>query len=83
MNEKLAVDDVLESTHTIITQLEYSIEQANNKQFRDTLIQFRNKLENVNWEVYTLAKEKQYYIPAAPAGAADIEQVKNVVCKNK
>ena len=63
----------------MITMINYSIQQSNNKTFRDELIASRNNLETIQWEVYLLAKEKQYYIPAAPAGAADLEQVKNSI----
>lgn len=81
MNEKVAVNDVLACTNSLITMLEYTIEQANNKNFRDTVTQARNKLENLQWEIYLVAKDKGYYIPAAPAGEADVQQVKNSVCK--
>ena len=47
MNEKLAMDSVLSCTNSIITLLNYSIQQANNKNFRDTLIEQRNTLENL------------------------------------
>ena len=79
MNEKLAMDSVLSCTNSIITLLNYSIQQANNKNFRDTLIEQRNTLENLQWKVYLIDKEKGYYIPAAPAGQSDIEQVKQAI----
>lgn len=79
MNEKLAMDSVLSCTNSIITLLNYSIQQANNKNFRDTLIEQRNTLENLQWKVYLINKEKEYYVPAAPAGQADIEQVKQAI----
>lgn len=79
MNEKLAMDSVLSCTNTIITLINYSIQQSNNKNFRDTLIEERNKLENLQWQVYIINKEKGYYIPAAPAGEADVEQVKQAI----
>lgn len=79
MNEKLAMDSVLSCTNTIITLVNYSIQQSNNKNFRDTLIEERNKLENLQWQVYLINKEKGYYIPAAPAGEADVEQVKQAI----
>ena len=79
MTEKICVNDVLSTLNSMITMINYSIQQANNKTFRDELIASRNNLENIQWEVYLLAKEKQYYIPAAPAGAADLEQVKNSI----
>lgn len=79
MTEKICVNDVLSTLNSMINMLNYSIQQANNKTFRDELIASRNSLENYQLEVYLIAKEKQYYVPAAPAGAADIEQVKNSI----
>lgn len=81
MTEKVAINDVLSSTNALIKLCEYSIEQANNKNFRDTLIEKRNKLEDLQWKIYLIAKSKGYYVPAAPAGEADIEQVKNAISK--
>ena len=58
-----------------------NIEQSNNKNSRDSLIACRNNLEDIQWELYLIAKQKGYYVPAAPAGQADIDQVKQAVSK--
>ncbi len=79
MTEKVALDDVLSCTNSTITLLNYTIQQANNKNFRDTIVQARNTLENLQWQIYLINKEKGYYIPAAPAGQADIDEVKNSI----
>ena len=79
MTEKVAMSDVLSCINALIKQCEFAIEQSNNKNFRDMLIQKRNILENLQWDTYLIAKEKGYYVPAAPAGQADIEQVKNAI----
>lgn len=79
IDEKVAINDVLACLNSLITMCEYSIEQSNNKNFRDTIVQKRNKFENLQWEIYLIAKQKGYYVPAAPAGQADIEQVKNSI----
>lgn len=79
MNEKLAMDSTLSCTNSLITMINYAIQQSNNKQFRDSLIEHRNKLENFQWQVYLISKEKGYYVPAAPAGEADVEQVKQAI----
>jgi len=79
MTEKVALDDVLSCTNSMITMLNYTIQQANNKSFRDSIVQARNTLENLQWKIYLINKEKGYYVPAAPAGQADIEQVKNAI----
>ncbi|MEG2348270.1 MAG: spore coat protein [Clostridia bacterium] len=80
MTEKAGLDDVLSTLNSTITLINYSIEQSNNKIFRDTLISSRDELENSQWQLYLIAKEKGYYVPAAPAGKADIEQVKKSIC---
>lgn len=79
MNEKTAISDSLSSLNSIITLLNYSIQQSNNNNFRNTLIASRNNLENIQWEIYQIAKQKGFYIPAAPAGQADIDEVKNSI----
>lgn len=79
MNEKCSVNDTLSSVNSIINKLNYTIEQSNNKNLRDTCVQFRNVFENLQWNIYEFAKSKQYYVPAAPAGQADLEQVKQAV----
>ena len=79
MNEKLAMDSTLSCTNSLITMINYALQQSNNKQFRDILIEHRNKLEILQWQVYLISKEKGYYVPAAPAGEADVEQVKQAI----
>ena len=79
MTEKTGISDVLSTLNSIITMLDYSIQQSNDKNFRDTLITSRNSLENYQWQIYLIAKEKGYYVPAAPAGQSDIEQLKNAI----
>ena len=80
MTEKIGVNDVLSTLNSTINMINYSIQQSNDKNFRDTLITSRNSLENYQWQIYLIAKENGYYVPAAPAGQADIEQVKNSIC---
>ena len=41
MNEKVAINDVLAGLNSAITLCGYTIEQANNKNFRDIIIQKR------------------------------------------
>lgn len=79
MNEKLAVGDVLGCLNTSITMMTHAIEHSDNEKFRQILIDARTKMDNLKWDTYAIAKEKGYYIPAAPAGEADIEQVKNAI----
>ena len=79
MTEKIAINDTLSTLNSIINMINYSIQQSNNKNLRDELINSRNTLEDYQWQLYLIAKEKEYYVPAAPAGQADIEQVRNTM----
>ena len=56
MNEKVAMDDILSCTNSMITMINYAIQQSNNKNFRDSLIEHRNKLENIQVGDYLLYK---------------------------
>ena len=79
MNEKEAIADALTSCNNLITMLNYGIMHSNNKSFRDTLCNSRNQMEALQWELYLFAKQNGYYVPAAPAGQADVEAVKSFV----
>lgn len=79
LDEKIAVSDTLSGVNTAISMFTYAILQANNVNFRDTLIQTRNEYEQLQYNLYLIAKKKGYYVPAAPAGVADIEQVQKAI----
>lgn len=79
MEEKTMIADTLSSANAYINMLNYSILQCDDKNLRDYLVGIRNKFENLQFEIYELAKQKGYYKPAAPAGKADIEAVKQEI----
>ena len=79
MDEKVAMSDTLSSLNSILTLIHYSIEQSNNETFRNKLISMRSELEPIQCEIYKISRDKGYYVPAAPAGEADIEAVKTSI----
>ena len=79
MNEKQAVADTLAGVNALINMLTYSVMQSNNKSLRDTFVTYRNQFEDLQWQIYVVARDKGYYVPAAPAGMADIDAVKTAV----
>ncbi len=81
MEDKVMISDTLSSCNSFITMLNYAIMQSNNKELRDYFTSVRNEIETLQWQVYEYSKSKEYYVPAAPAGAADIAAVKEEVCK--
>ncbi|WHH61724.1 spore coat protein [Petroclostridium sp. X23] len=78
MQEKDMVNDVLSMINSSITGYANAIAQAGNQQVRQTLQQIRNNCETFQYDLYKVAEQKGYYKPAAPAGQADLQQVKNI-----
>ncbi len=79
MEEKTMIADTLSSANSYLTMLNYSILQCNDKNLRDYFVGVRNQFETLQFEIYELAKQKGYYKPAAPAGKADIDAVKEAL----
>ncbi|NFI02602.1 spore coat protein, partial [Clostridium botulinum] len=50
--------------------------QCENQQLRETIQQMRNQDEYRQYNLFTKAKEKGYYIPAQPATPEEIAVVK-------
>lgn len=79
MQEKQAVSDTLSTIKTLVNALTYATSQCNNEALRSTYCAYRNQLETLQFEIYQVAKQHGYYVPAAPAGQADIEAVKTAI----
>ncbi len=82
MQEKDMVNDVISTLNSSITGYANVISQAGNQQFRQTIQQIRNSCETFQYDLYQVAEQKGYYKPAAPAGQADIQQIKNLFSVN-
>ena len=54
------------------------IPQTENKELKQTLKQFRNACEQSQEEIYQLAREKSYYVPASKATQEEIDHVKSL-----
>lgn len=78
MQEKVMVSDALNGINSCLVRYGEFISQTENQQLRQTLQQIRNEAETSQYELYTLAKNKSYYHPAAPASQDEIMQVKSI-----
>ena len=54
------------------------IPQTENKELKTTLKQFRAACEQSQEELYQLAREKSYYVPAAKATQEEVDHVKSL-----
>lgn len=81
MQEKAMVTDALNAVNNGLKGLEDMITQTEHQDLRQTLIKMRNDTETSQYELYSIAKSKNYYVPARPATAQEIESVKASVCQ--
>ncbi len=82
MKEQAMVTDALSSINASLKGLSDMIAQTEDQELRQTFIQMRNSAETCQHELYTIAKSKNYYQPAAKATQEEIMSVKNLVDQN-
>jgi len=81
MEEKYMVNDILANVKAGLTNYQYAISEAENVQLRQTWQQMRNNDESFQYELFKIAENKGYYVPAATATQNEIETVRNNVTK--
>ncbi|NFN64452.1 spore coat protein, partial [Clostridium botulinum] len=67
MQEKEMISDYLAGLNASLAGYGGIIAQCENQQLRETIQQMRNQDEYRQYNLFTKAKEKGYYIPAQPA----------------
>ncbi|CCY59652.1 spore coat protein F-related protein [Clostridium sp. CAG:632] len=80
MEEKTMVADTLEGINSELKKYADMIPQTENQELKQTLKQFRNAAEMSQEEIYKLAREKQYYVPAAKATDEEVTHVRDLFC---
>jgi spore coat protein CotF len=78
MQEKIMVADTLAGINGELTRYAGMIAQSENKELKSTLKQMRNACEQSQEELYQIAREKSYYVPAAKATDEEVEHVKSL-----
>ncbi len=78
MQEKTMVADTLAGINGELERYGSMIAQTENKQLKQTLKQMRNACEQSQEELYQIAREKSYYVPAAKATEEEIAHVKSL-----
>lgn len=82
MQEKAMVMDTLTGINGELVRFGEMIAQTENKELKQTLKQFRNNCESSQEQLYQLAREKSYYVPAAKASQEEIKHVKSLFTSN-
>ena len=78
MQEKTMVADTLAGINGELERYAAMIPQTENKELKQTLKQFRNACEQNQEELYQIAREKAYYVPAAKASEEAVAHVKSL-----
>lgn len=78
INEKTMVSDALTGLNGELKMFGEMIPQTENQQLKTVLKQLRNNCELSQEELYQIAREKAYYVPAQKASEQEIEHVKRL-----
>ena len=76
MKEKDIVLDILSGSKASIGSYTKSITECSNPQLRSTLQTLRNEAETAQFQLYQIASQKGYYVPAPVADKNSVNQVK-------
>ncbi|XCP85969.1 spore coat protein [Roseburia hominis] len=79
MDEKTMVSDALVGVNGELKMFGEIIPQTENKELKQCLKQIRNQCEMSQENLYQLAREKSYYVPAAKASREEVAHVKNIL----
>ena len=78
MQEKTMVADVLAGINGELVHYAEMIPQTDNKELKTTLKQMRMACEQSQEELYQIARDKSYYVPAQAATKEEVEHVKGL-----
>lgn len=76
--DKTMVADTLAGINGELVRFGEMIPHTENKELKTTLKQFRAACEQSQEELYQLAREKSYYVPAAKATQEEVDHVKSL-----
>ena len=77
MQEKDMVNDAITTTKSSIDSYTKAITECANQQLRSTLQQLRDEAEQFQYQLFQIAEQKGYYVPAPTANSNDVQQVKS------
>ena len=78
MQEKIMVSDTLESINGELVRFGEMIPQTENKELKSALKQMRTTCEQSQEQLYEIAREKSYYVPAQKASQEEVDHVKGL-----
>ena len=79
LDDKTMLRDALAGGNGELVRYGEMISQTENKELKQCLKQIRNQCEMSQEQLYQVAREKSYYVPAAKATQQEINHVKSVL----
>lgn len=79
MQEKDMVNDIIAGSKASIDFYTKAIQECSNQQLRSTFQTLRNEAEQLQYQLYQIAQQKGYYVPASPANKQEVNQVKTTL----
>ena len=79
LDEKTMVSDALAGVNGELVRYGEMISQTENQELKQCLKQIRNQCEMSQEQLYQIAREKSYYVPAEKATQQEINHVKSVL----
>lgn len=76
MQDREIINDLLGGTKASINCYTTAIVECSNQQLRSTLQTLRNEAEQFQYQLYQMAEQKGYYMPAPEAQQNDIQKIK-------
>lgn len=77
MQDRDIVNDLLGGTKASINCYTVGIVECSNQQLRNTFKTLRDEAEQMQYQLYQMAEQKGYYMPAPPAAPNDIQKIKS------
>lgn len=77
MQDRDMVNDILAGTKSSINVYTHAIMETSNQQLRNTLIQLRDEAEKMQYQIYQMAEQKGWYMPAPQANQTDVNKIKS------
>ncbi|MBR2949390.1 MAG: spore coat protein [Lachnospiraceae bacterium] len=78
LEDKTMVADTLTGINGELVRFGEMIPQTENKELKTALKQIRTACEQSQEELYQIAREKSYYVPASKATQEEIDHVKSL-----
>lgn len=77
MHDREILNDLLGGTKASINCYTTAIVECSNQQLRSTLQTLRSEAEQMQYQLYQMAEQKGYYMPAPKANQQDVQKIKS------